>query len=209
MVSINELFKFVLFMSTKYNIDSSHSESHSMDVLHFADENYNNQVYFNPSLNNQLNVIYTASILHDMCDKKYMKQDDGLKDIDKFLKDKLKPEELFYTKKIMETMSYSTVKNNGFPELGDYQTAYHIVREADLLSSYNFDRSIIYHMNRGNNFNTSYYNALELFEKRVFNYNHDKMFISQYAKDKSAGLTIKSINQIVSWSKILSKSKLL
>jgi hypothetical protein len=180
-----------------------------MDVLHFAHENYNNQVYFNPTLNNQLNVIYTASILHDMCDKKYMKQDDGLKDIDRFLKDKLKPEELFYTKKIMETMSYSTVKNNGFPELGDYQTAYHIVREADLLSSYNFDRSIIYHMNRGNNFNTSYYNALELFEKRVFNYNHDKMFISQYAKDKSASLTIKSINQIVSWSKILSKAKLL
>ena len=209
MVSINELFKFVLFMSTKYNIDSSHSESHSMDVLHFAHENYNNQVYFNPTLNNQLNVIYTASILHDMCDKKYMKQDDGLKDIDRFLKDKLKPEELFYTKKIMETMSYSTVKNNGFPELDDYQTAYHIVREADLLSSYNFDRSIIYHMNRGNNFNTSYYNALELFEKRVFNYNHDKMFISQYAKDKSASLTIKSINQIVSCSKILSKAKLL
>lgn len=209
MVSLNDLFKFVLFMSTKYNIDSSHSENHSMDVLHFADENYNNQVYFNPLLNDQLNVIYTASILHDMCDKKYMKQDEGLKDIDKFLKDKLKPEELFYTKKIMETMSYSTVKKNGYPELGIYQNAYHIVREADLLSSYNFDRSIIYHMNRGNNFNTSYYNALELFENRIFNYNHDKLFISEYAKEKSASLTIKSVNQIVSWSKILSKVKLL
>lgn len=52
MVSFNQLFTFVLLMSSKYNIDSSHSESHSMDVLHYADENYNSQLYFNPNLEN-------------------------------------------------------------------------------------------------------------------------------------------------------------
>jgi GTP-binding protein HflX len=30
-------------------------------------------------------------------------------------------------------MSYSTVQKRGFPKLGEYQRAYHVVREADLL----------------------------------------------------------------------------
>ena len=43
-------------------------------------------------------------------------------------------------------MSYSKVNKNGFPELGNYQLCYNIVREADLLASYNIDRCIIYQM---------------------------------------------------------------
>ena len=45
---------------------------------------------------------------------------------------------------IIGSMSYSKVKKNGFPELGDYQTEYNIVREADLLAAYDIDRAIIY-----------------------------------------------------------------
>ena len=41
-------------------------------------------------------------------------------------------------------MSYSKVKVHGYPELGDYQLAYHIVRESDLLTAYNIPRSIVY-----------------------------------------------------------------
>lgn len=33
-----------------------------------------------------------------------------MKEIEYFLNDKITPEELFYTKKIIESMSYSTVK---------------------------------------------------------------------------------------------------
>ena len=40
---------------------------------------------------------------------------------------------------IITTMSYSTVKKNGFPSLNEYQLAYHIVREADLLAAYDID----------------------------------------------------------------------
>ena len=207
MVALNDLFMFVLTMSRKYNIDSSHSESHSMDVLHFAHENYKSQLDMFPYLEEQTNVIYSATVLHDMCDKKYMKQDDGIKEIEQFLHDKLNPEEVYYTKRIMETMSYSTVKKNGYPDLGDYQMAYHVVREADLLSSYDFDRSMIYHMNKGNNLTNSYYNALDLFGNRVFNYNTDKLLLSDYAQKKSFQLNIKSINQIYSWNRILTKTK--
>lgn len=206
MVSFNDLFTFVLFISSKYNIDSSHSEKHSMDVLHFADENFRSQLKDFPYLEKQKNVIYIASILHDMCDKKYMNQDEGILEIENFLKFTLKPEETYYTKQIIETMSYSTVKKNGYPDLGHYQIAYHIVREADLLSSYDFDRSIIYHMNKGNNLTTSYFNALELFNNRVFNYNTDKLLLSDYAQQKSVGLSATAIKRMLSWNRIL-KSK--
>ena len=203
MVSFNDLFTFVLMMSSKYNIDSSHSEKHSMDVLHFADENYRSQLKDFSFLEKQKNVIYTAAILHDMCDKKYMKQDEGIAEIEDFLKYSLKPEELYYTKQIIETMSYSTVKKNGYPDLGNYQLAYHIVRESDLLASYDFDRSVIYHMNKGNNITESYHNALELFNNRVFNYNTDKLLWSNYAQQKSVFLSGIAIKRILSWNRIL------
>jgi hypothetical protein len=178
-----------------------------MDVLHFAEENYRSQLDMFPYLEKQTNVIFTAAVLHDMCDKKYMNQDEGIKEIEEFLKDKLNPEEIHYTKRIMETMSYSTVKKNGYPELGDYQMAYHVVREADLLSSYHFDRSVIYHMNKGNDLTNSYHNALKLFHDRVFNYNTDKLLLSDYAQQKSAGLAYKAVKQMNSWNRILKKTK--
>jgi hypothetical protein len=207
MVSLNELFTFVLMISSKYKIDSSHSESHSMDVLHFAEENYLSQLNMFPELENQRNVIYTAAVLHDMCDKKYMIQDEGVKEIEKFLENKLKKEEIYYTKRIMETMSYSTVKKQGYPDLGKYDIAYHVVREADLLSSYDFNRCMIYHMNKGNNLTTSYYDALELFHNRVFNYNTDKLLLSDYAQQKSFSLTCRAVSQIKNWNRILVKTK--
>ena len=208
MVSLNELFMFVLRMSRKYNIDSSHSESHSMDVLHFADENYRTQLCMFPYLKEQTNVIYSAAVLHDMCDKKYIVQNEGIKEIEEFLKDKLNPEEIHYTKRIMETMSYSTVKKQGYPyDLGNYEMAYHVVRESDLLSSYDFDRSVIYHMNKGSNLTDAYYNALELFDNRVFNYNTDKLLHSEYAQKKSVPLTFKALKQMHSWNRILGKTR--
>ena len=205
MVSLNELFTFVLRMSNKYKIDASHSEVHSMDVLHFANSIYTSERNMFPYLNKQINVIYTSAILHDMCDKKYMDQTHGLEEIQDFLKYKLSQEEIYYSIKIMETMSYSTVKKNGYPDLGDYQMAYHVVREADLLSSYDFDRSVIYHMNKGNDLTSSYRNALELFHDRVFNYNTDKLFISDYSQATSGHLTLSALKRISAWNKIINR----
>jgi hypothetical protein len=118
-------------------------------------------------------------------------------------------EEVHYTKRIMETMSYSTVKIYGYPDLGKYQMAYHVVREADLLTSYNFDRAVIYHLNRGNNLTNSYRNAVKIFHDRVFNYNTDKLLWSDYAIKKSVPLTLNAVNQMTSWNRILHKTKFL
>jgi len=209
MVSFNQLFTFVLALSRKYNIDSSHSESHSMAVLRFADENYKSQLAISPYLKEQADVIYTASVLHDMCDKKYMNQNDGIQEITYFLQNqiKMKPRDIYYTNRIIETMSYSTVKKSGYPDLDEYQLAYHIVREADLLASYDFDRSMIYHLNRGNSLTDSYQNALELFRDRVFTYNTEKLLLSDYAQQRSVPLTMNAINQMTTWNRILTNCK--
>lgn len=207
MVSINQLFTFVLAMTKKYNIDSSHSEIHSMDVVRFADDIYRSQLSMFPYLEDQTNVIYSAAILHDMCDKKYMNQDEGIKEIEEFLQDKLRDEEIYYTKRIIETMSYSTVKKNGYPDLGDYQMAYHVVREADLLSSYDFDRCVTYQMNQGSDLTMAYIDALKLFKNRMFNYNTDKLLISDFSQRKSVPLTLHAVKQMATWQRILTKSK--
>jgi hypothetical protein len=190
-------------MSKKYNIDSSHSETHSMAVLRYADEIYRSQLDMFPYLTDQTNVIYSAAVLHDMCDKKYMTQSEGIKEIDDFLQDKLNRDELFYTKQIMETMSYSTVKKNGYPELGEYEIAYHVVREADLLCSYDFDRCITFKLNQGMPLTDAYHDALDLFYTRVFNYNTDKLFISNYAVQESQHLNLNALKQMNTWHNII------
>jgi hypothetical protein len=180
-----------------------------MDVLHFADENYNSQLYFHPELEKQRNVIHCAAILHDMCDKKYLDEEKGMEEIEYFLHDKINPEELFYTKKIIESMSYSTVKKNGYPYLGEYELAYHIVREADLLSAYDIDRCIMYRMYNNSDKNITYSEALleamDLFDYRVFKMRNDKLFVTNYAKRESLKLHKKAQKDVVSLSDILKK----
>jgi len=140
---ITKLFHFVLYASSKYNIDESHGLSHSMNVLNFAHNIYINELPDFPFLKEQERIIYTSAILHDMCDKKYMNENEGIYEIEEYLQEKLDPIEIDLTKTIISTMSYSTVKKKGYPLLGTYQLAYHIVREADLLSAYDFDRCMI------------------------------------------------------------------
>jgi hypothetical protein len=203
MVSFDKMFAFVLSMSKKFSIDTSHSERHSMDVLHFAHAIYKHEVNNFPFLKKQENIIYSAAILHDMCDRKYVTPEEGLKHIEDFLEEDMTPADLHYTSRIIDTMSYSKVKKQGYPDLGDFTIGYHVVREADLLASYDFDRAITYNMHQGNNLTHSYYNSLELFEDRVFNYHNDKLLLSEYSQMVSVPLTIKATNRMQAWQKIL------
>jgi hypothetical protein len=98
------------------------------------------------------------------------------------------------------------VKKQGFPDLGIYQLAYHIVREADLLAAYDFDRSIIYNLNNVNpNLNETFQNSLNLFENRVFKHNEDNLFITEYSKEKSLKLENEAKLQILRWCEITNK----
>ena len=202
----NYLFNFVIFTSKLFNIDESHSLKHSMDVFYLSNKIYESEVKSNRYLSDHKNIIDTVSILHDMCDKKYMDEKEGIKRITDYLDGRLPKKDIDMSVKIMSTMSYSTIKKYGFPDLGEYQLAYNIVREADLLASYDFDRCIIYQMLKNNdNYEESFYNAKELFEKRVFKYNDDKLFKTKFAISISPILHLEALNKINSLSKIFKK----
>jgi len=208
---LNTLFYYVLLTTKKYNIDESHGLSHSMDVLLNSNKLYDEWLPRYPQLKNQEKVIYVSAVLHDMCDKKYMVQDEGVRDIGEYLgktcSTLITPNEINMVKLIVSTMSYSKVKKDGFPNLGIYQQAYHIVRESDLLSAYDFDRSIVYHINKsGASINVAYKNAEDLFQTRVFQHKHDGLLISDYSNkmhDRLCDIAKKRMNH---WNKIISKT---
>jgi len=202
--TFNSFFNFILLISKKYNIDESHGIKHSMDVLHFANNIYLSEKDRNPILNNYQNIIYASALLHDMCDKKYVNEGEGIKEIETFLKDKLSDVEIDITKKIISRMSYSTVKKLGYPDLGEYQLAYHIVREADLLSAYDFDRCVIYNMYKlQGNFESAYVDSVNLFENRVLKHIDDNLFVTDYSKNLAPQLHLNSISRITSWKNLI------
>ena len=149
-------------------------------------------------------VVYVASALHDMCDKKYMNESEGIDRIDNMLKEHISDKEIKAVHDIVGTMSYSKVKKKGFPDLGKYQSAYHVVREADLLCAYDFDRALIYHMyHKNNDFQEAYQESMELFKNRVFKHEKDNLFTYDYSKQQAAELKKQSLQRIKQWKRIM------
>ena len=104
-------------------------------------------------------------------------------------------------------MSYSHVKTFGFPNLGKYQTAYNIVREADLLCAYDFDRCMLYNMYQLNgNMEESFDEAESLFQKRMFKHNDDGLFFTQYSKLNYQSMELHAKERIEHWRKMLKKT---
>lgn len=215
---LSKLFNFVIITSKQFKIDESHGLSHSMNVLNFASDIYNSEIIFNPHLKDYKKVIYSSAVLHDMCDKKYMCEKEGFERIYNYFLDDFTSQEMKDIKKIITTMSYSTVKKNGFPkDLEKLYIPYHIVREADLLSAYDFDRCMIYNLysnnqkkydlNVQNNFSNSlletFDEASNLFDKRVFAHNTDKLFITEKGKELSLELENQAHNRIKNWINII------
>lgn len=183
---INHAFHYVIETSETYKIDESHALKHSMEVYGFAKKIYESERIENPYLEEQQHIIYMAAIGHDMCDKKYMNEKEGIQKYNFFLSENMSSNDIEVTGKIIETMSYSKVKVNGYPNLNEYQLAYHIVREADLLTAYDIDRCIIYGMYVEKlNYYDALKRAIKLFESRVLTYKSDDLFITQYSKDES------------------------
>lgn len=201
---LNKLFGFVMSICSTHNIDESHGLSHSMDVLNYANNIYEAEKNIYPELKEQEDIIYISAILHDVCDKKYMNEEEGLKRIEDFIEKDIEREKKEIILKIISTMSYSKVKKDGFPDLGIYQRAYHCVREADLLSAYNFDRCIVYDMyTNGNTFEKSFEKAENLFRERVFKHDEDDLFTTQYSLSVYPSLHLESAKRINSWKNII------
>ena len=194
---IVKAFDLVMVLCKKFNIDESHSLKHSMEVYNFALRIYESELLMNAYLEEQKDIIVLAAILHDTIDKKYVDEGDGIEEIRKYLNGLVTPEKLDVIFQIITTMSYSTVKKNGFPLLGDYQLAYHIVREADLLAAYDIDRCIMYSMYTKNaNYSEALDAAIVLFDHRVLKHRKDRLFVTNYSKKLSVKLHKKAKEDI-------------
>ena len=194
---IIKAFDLVLLLCKKFNIDESHSLKHSMEVYNFALRIYEAELIENPYLIEQKDIIILSAILHDTIDKKYVSEDVGIKEITAYMKPYIASEKLDIIFQIITTMSYSTVKKNGFPSLNEYQLAYHIVREADLLAAYDIDRCIMYSMYTKNaNYLLALDAAVVLFENRVLQHRKDKLFITKISKKLSLQLHKKAKKDI-------------
>ena len=183
-------YKCVIVHTKKYNIDESHALKHSLEVARFAASIYASEVGKNPHLAAQKNIIIASAILHDMCDRKYVPNElTAICDICDYMKGSLTDDELNIVVSIITTMSYSKVKQKGYPDLGEHQLAYHIVREADLLAAYDIDRCIMYGMLVEKlTFTESLERANVLFKARVMKYRDDGLFITNWSKAKSLEL---------------------
>ena len=201
---INHGFRYVIDTSSHYKIDESHALKHSMEVYGFAKRIYESEVKTNPQLEQQREIIYMAAIGHDMCDKKYMDEKEGIERYKNHLTSYMSSDDLEIIGKIIGTMSYSKVKVNGYPDLGEYQLAYHIVREADLLAAYDVDRCIIYSIHKETlEYNTALRRALDLFDNRVFRMRQDRLFKTKYSKNESLKLHKRAKRDVESLKNIL------
>jgi len=203
-IIIVKAFDLVLLLCKKFNIDESHSLKHSMEVYNFALRIYENEVILNPYLSEQKDIIILSAILHDTIDKKYVSEEIGISEIREYMKSYITPEKLDIIFQIITTMSYSTVKKNGFPLLNDYQLAYHIVRESDLLAAYDIDRCIMYSMYTKNmDYSNALKSAVILFENRVFKHIKDKLFVTNFSKKLCVKLHKKAKKDVFILQKVL------
>jgi len=207
---ITKLLNYVRIKSFQHNIDESHGILHSMNILYYSNKNYNHELIENPQIKDQERIIYVSAILHDMCDKKYMNTNTEIKNIENFLQDKLYSNEIDVVKSIISTMSYSHVKKNGFPDLKEYQTSYNIVRESDLLTAYDFDRSMIYNIRQTNcDLFEAYKNAEEIFNNRINKYISDELFFTEYALKESVNLQKIAIERTLFWKNMFENDSML
>jgi hypothetical protein len=194
---INRGFRYVVETSEVYKIDESHALKHSMEVYGWTKKIYKSEITQNSFLDEQKEIIYMAAIGHDMCDKKYMNEKEGIQKYQNYLSEQMRANDLEVMGNIIGTMSYSKVKVNGYPNLEEFQLAYHIVREADLLSAYDIDRCVIYGMYVEKlEYDAALKRAITLFESRILKYRSDELFITQYSKKESSKLHIKAEQEL-------------
>ena len=182
------VIQFIIEMVINYNIDESHGLRHSLSTMRNAHQIYMNEKINNPWLSDYEDVILVSALVHDLCDLKYTKKEESLAIIKYNLQPHLSKTQIDDVIKIITSMTYDSVKKNGFPKnFGKLLLPYHITREADLMEGYDIPRSITYSllkkMDMQKNITKSIEETLNFFEKRVFKHNEDGLFITETSKN--------------------------
>ena len=159
---------FIQQTCIKHNIDDSHGLEHSLQTLEWSVK-LTKDIKHSPK---ESTIIQLACLLHDMCDKKYMDEYEGIKNIIIFLNYELKiPDDVLEAVVfIINTMSYSKVIKYGYPDFKmdtRLEFCYHIVRNSDLLGSYDPERCIGYQIRCGGSRRDGIMKMLELFDNRI------------------------------------------
>ena len=187
LISLNKIFKFITTTCNLYNIDESHGVRHSMDILRISKNIVEEELNMCPYLHNKEHIVYTSALLHDMCDHKYFKNNEGTENVFKFLtENNYEKNDIDDIMRIIDTISYSKVKKYGYQfkknESLEFKKMYHIVREADLLCAYEVERCLLYDLHTRNNpFTTSFKRADDLFQIRMLKHFDDNLFTTKYA----------------------------
>lgn len=203
---LSRICSFINHMCSTYHIDESHGLKHALDVYKFCRILVKDQSSSQPQLLKQQNIIYTAALLHDTCDKKYMHEDLGITYIRCFLEDTkcYQTYENDIILQIIQTMSYSKVQAQGYPELGTYQQAYHIVREADLLAAYDFDRCLVFTMHHYKvDYKNAFIMAKNLYEKRMAKHVEHGLISSEKGLSLASSLLDENKQQIACIEELL------
>jgi hypothetical protein len=165
---LSQVIEFIRTTCILFNIDDSHGLGHAIKTLLWSLRiSKDMKLTFYES-----KVIQLSCLLHDMCDKKYMDEQFGVGRIRIFLSETLREDPGIVERVIfiITTMSYSKVIKQGYPNFtGDpsIEMCYHIVRNSDLLESYDPERCIGYHVRCGGNRKDGIIRMFEIFENRI------------------------------------------
>lgn len=210
LIPLANIYNFIIATSRKLNIDETHGLRHAMDVYKYSQNIYNIEKNNTPLIIRDERVIYTSALLHDMCDHKYIKEEDGLEKIDNFLRENAYyRSEIETVREIISTMSYSKIKVKGEPNHGDNQAAFQIVRESDLLTSYDVDRCVMYDMLKNDiRYEEAFENAKRIFEGRMFKYLERKEIRTEEGKKIAKRLEEGSKERIKEIEKTISNNRI-
>jgi hypothetical protein len=194
---LNQTVDFIKETCKLFNIDKSHGLDHAIKTLLWSQKIGKDM----PLNYNESRVIQLSCLLHDMCDKKYMDEQVGLERIKQFLTETLKLDSGTISRVIfiISTMSYSKVIKYGYPNFGNdtsTELCYHIVRNSDLLDSYDPERCIGYHVRCGGTREDGITRMFEIFEDRVLRL-IDRGYINlEPAKQYALDLHIKALDEL-------------
>lgn len=126
------------------NYDESHNYYHSIRVLNNASDICKDYLekeevttfVENWILEDSILLIFYSALVHDICDKKYVDPEEGLKKIRAALESKLSEKIVDGVIFIIQNISYSTEKKFGYPKnLGVFKLARDIVSDSDKIDA--------------------------------------------------------------------------
>lgn len=213
-MEITKIIHFII-QNTNHYLNNENNLEQSLNVLHFTNDIYQKEIIKNPLLKNKKNIIFISSLLYVIINNNQInkiQEIELLNTINFFLKREyneiLDSYEINSINKIITTISYSYVILNGYTNFDDdkeLEISYHIVRESNLLSGYDFNKCLNFTILKNQNlsFKDNFEKTETIFKIRILNYIEKNLFILEYSKKIANYLHKKSIKTILKWKILL------